>query len=371
MSAVPATKPPPAGSTHFHPLRVAEIDPLTDDAVAITFEVPDELRDTYHFTQGQHVAIRCEPAGDDVRRNYSMCSPATSGTLRVAVKRLPDGVFSTYAHSKLRPGDSLDVLPPHGGFFTPLHPSQQKRYVAIAAGSGITPVLSIIATTLEVEPDSDFTLVYGNRTSKSIMFLEELEDLKNRHPERLAIHHVLSREARGIEIFDGRIDRGRLSRFCPALLDPGAVDEWFLCGPMAMVDELISTLGELGVEPRRVHRELFHTENGAAPARRPSRSPASASADRCKVTIRLDGRESSFEIDPELERILDGALKVRSDAPYACRGGVCATCRAKLLEGGVEMDHEYALELEQKESGYVLTCQARPTTGRVVVDYDA
>lgn len=366
-AAMPTTTNATAGGAHFHSLRVAEIEPLTDDAVAITFDVPDELRETYRFTQGQHVAIRCELAGDDVRRNYSLCSPATSGTLRVAVKRLPDGVFSSYAHTTLAPGDALDVLPPHGGFFTPLDPGQRNRYVAIAAGSGVTPLLSIIATTLEVEPESDFILLYGNRTSSSIMFLEELEDLKNRHPERLAIHHVLSRETRGIEIFDGRIDRGRLSRFCSTMFEPGRVDEWFLCGPMAMVEELISTLGELGVDMRRVHRELFHTDNGAV--RRRPRARRSDSA--CQVTIRLDGRESTFELDPESETILDGALQVRGDAPYACRGGVCATCRAKLLEGEVEMDHEYALESDQKESGYVLTCQSRPTSKRVVVDYDA
>ena len=361
----------PSSSAHFHPLRVAEVERLTDDAVAITFDVPQELQDAYRFTQGQHVAIQCELAGDDVRRNYSLCSPATSGTLRVAVKLLEGGAFSSYAHGKLTPGDRLEVLPPHGRFFTPLDAGQQKRYVAIAAGSGITPVLSLMSTTLQVESSSAFTLLFGNRTTKSIMFLEELEDLKNRHPERLAIYHVLSREARGIEILDGRIDGERLRRFCSTLLVPEAVDEWYLCGPMSMVEDLRSTLGELGVDSRRVHRELFYAGNGAVSARPPERDAGDASAKACQVTIRLDGRESEFGLDPARETILDGALLVRGDAPYACRSGVCATCRARLVEGEVEMDHEYALEEDQKESGYVLTCQSRPTSQRVIVDYDA
>jgi ring-1,2-phenylacetyl-CoA epoxidase subunit PaaE len=371
MSVAPPTSAAAPGSAHLHSLRVAEIERLTDDAVAISFDVPGDLRDAYRFTQGQHVAIRCELAGDDVRRNYSICSAATSETLRVAVKLLREGVFSSYALTELKPGDTLEVLPPHGGFFTPLDPGQRKRYVAIAAGSGITPILSLIATTLEVERGSDFTLLYGNRTSRSIMFLEELADLKNRHTERLALHHVLSREARGIELFDGRIDAERLRRFySTSLLGPGEVDEWFLCGPMAMVDDLIAVLGELGVDLNRVHRELFFTGNGPASPTQPRRGAKSSVGNASQVTIRLDGRESSFELDPSHETILDGALQVRGDAPYACRGGVCATCRAKLLDGEVEMDREYALEQDQKESGYVLTCQARPTTKRVVVDYD-
>jgi ring-1,2-phenylacetyl-CoA epoxidase subunit PaaE len=357
--------------THFHSLRVADVEPLTDDAVAITFDVPEDLRETYRFTQGQHIAIRCLVAGDDVRRNYSLCTPATSQTMRVAVKRIAEGVFSGYAHTELAPGDLLEVLPPHGSFFTRLDPAQSKRYVAIAAGSGITPILSLIATTLEVETDSQFTLLYGNRTSRSIMFLEEIEDLKNRYPERFAIHHVLSREARGVDLFDGRIDGERLRRFCSGLFEPGQIDEWFLCGPMEMVEDLRSTLSQLGADPRTVHLELFHASNGAAAAQ--SFKPANGAAVQgdCRVTIRLEGRESSFELDPRRETILDGALQVRGDAPYACRGGVCATCRAKLVQGEVEMDHEYALEADEKEAGYVLTCQARPLTERVVVDFDS
>jgi ring-1,2-phenylacetyl-CoA epoxidase subunit PaaE len=370
--SVTATKPERArgGAGRFHPLRVAEVERLTDDSIAITFDVPDELRETFRFIQGQHVAIRCELAGDDVRRSYSICTPATSGQLRVAVKLLEGGAFSGYAHTELEPGDALEVLPPHGSFFTALDRGQRKRYVAIAAGSGISPVLSLIATALEVEGESEFTLLYGNRTSRSIMFLEELEDLKNAHPDRLALFHVLSRESRGVDLLDGRIDGARLRSLCAAgVVGPDAADEWFVCGPLAMVQELVATLAALGVDPHRVHRELFFTGDvPTAPATRTTELPG---AEVCEVTIRLDGRESRFEIDPALETILEGALSVRADAPYACRGGVCATCRARLLEGEVEMDHDYALELEQREAGYVLTCQSRPTTRKVTVDYDA
>jgi ring-1,2-phenylacetyl-CoA epoxidase subunit PaaE len=362
---------PTPSSTRFHELRVGEIERLTDDAIAITFEVPEELRETYRFVQGQHVAIRCRPAGDDVRRNYSLCSPATSQKLRVAVKRIEDGVFSDYAHTKLAPGDELEVLPPHGRFFTDLDPSQCKRYVAVAAGSGITPILSLISTALEIEPESSFTLLYGNRTSRSIMFLEEIEDLKNRFLERFVVHHVLSRESHGIDLFDGRLDGDRLRRFCTTLLDPAGVDEWFLCGPIEMVEDLRSALAGLGVSSRAVHIELFHTENGTGPTRKSTVAISSGVQGTCSVTIRLEGRESSFEIDPGQDTILDGALRVRADAPYACRGGVCATCRAKLMSGTVEMDHEYALEADEKEAGYVLTCQARPTSNQVAVDFDA
>jgi ring-1,2-phenylacetyl-CoA epoxidase subunit PaaE len=358
------------GTAHFHPLKIAEIERLTEDAVAITFDVPDELRQTYQFVQGQHVAIRCSAIGDEVRRNYSVCSSAASGTLRVAVKRLEGGAFSNYAVSTLRPGCVLEVLPPHGGFFTPLDPRQRKHYAAVAAGSGITPILSLISTSLEVEPKSRFTLFYGNKSTKSIMFLEELEDLKNRYPERFVLHHVLSRERRGIEIFDGRIDGERLHRFCSALVPVEEVDDWFLCGPMAMVEELAETLESLGVAARQTHRELFFSGVAGSPSE--STLGVEPSLGRtCRLVFRLDGRESTIEFDADKETILDGALRARADAPYACRGGVCATCRAKLLEGKVEMTQDYALEQDQKEAGYVLTCQARPKTELVVVDYDA
>ena len=259
----------------FHPLRVAEVDRLTDDSVAITFDVPAELREEYHFTQGQHVAIMCDLGGSGVRRNYSICSPAPSGSLRIGVKRLPDGAFSSYAAERLRPGDVLDVMTPSGRFFTRLDPANTKHYAAIAAGSGITPVLSLLATTLQVEPASQVTLLYGNRTTSSIMFLEELQDLKNRYPDRFCLLNFLSREPQESDLLSGRIDRQRLTRLLALLLPPDDVDEWFLCGPLGMVQQGRLALADAGVPSERIHTELFHV--GALPPAAPdSRPPAEA-----------------------------------------------------------------------------------------------
>lgn len=357
----------------FHPLRVASVEPLTEDSVAVTFEVPDELREEYRFVQGQHVSLRSVAAGDDVRRSYSICAPATSGVLRVAVKRLETGVFSSYVHSTLRPGEYVDVMTPTGRFYVPLDPAAARHYCAFAAGSGITPVFSILTTTLEVEPQSRFTLVYGNRTTSSIMFLEELEDVKNRYPDRFNLVHVLSREPQEVELFSGRIDGPRVRRLLDTLIPPDTVDEWFLCGPYAMTQEVRQALLDAGVDRRHVHLELFHVET--EPPRRQVRTAAvgsgSASVERSTVAITLDGRSTSFELERDGPSILDGALKVRSDAPYACKGGVCGTCRAKLLEGDVEMDRNFALEQDEMDSGFVLACQSHPRSPRVALDFDA
>jgi len=357
----------------FHPLRVSTVEPLTEDSVAVTFEVPDELREDYRFVQGQHVSLRSVAAGDDVRRSYSICAPATSGVLRVAVKRLESGVFSSYVHSTLRPGEYVDVMTPTGRFHVPLDPTRARHYCAFAAGSGITPVFSILTTTLEVEPQSRFTLVYGNRTTSSIMFLEELEDVKNRYPDRFNLVHVLSREEQEVELFSGRIDGHRVQRLLETLIPPATVDEWFLCGPYAMTQEARQALLEAGVDRRHVHLELFHVE--AEPPKREGRvvaaaGPGGASAERSTVAITLEGRSTTFELEREGRSILDGALAVRSDAPYACKGGVCGTCRAKVLEGDVEMDRNFALEQDEMEAGFVLACQSHPRSARVALDFD-
>jgi len=351
----------------FHTLRVAVVEPLTDDSVAVTFDVPDELRHAYRFTQGQHLTIRCDLGGQGVRRNYSICAPVTTGLLRIGVKRIPGGAFSSYALQQLKPGDQFDVMTPTGRFFTSLDPTQAKRYVAIVAGSGITPVLSILASALEIEPHSQFTLLYGNRTTSSIMFLEELENLKNRYPDRFALLHFLSREAQEAPLLDGRLDRDKLTTLLARLLPPDDVDEWFLCGPFEMVQEARATLLDHGVDQRHVHMELFHAE--AAP--RPPAPPETQRGTGSQVQITLDGRETRLELAPGAEPVLDAVLRVRADAPYACKGGVCGTCRAKLVEGTVRMDQNYALEEEEIERGYVLTCQSHPTSDKVVLDYDA
>lgn len=368
-SEVAAQAPAGGHRKAFHKLRVAALTPLTDDSLTITFDVPDELREDYRFQGGQHVAVMSEVAGDQVRRNYSICAPEPSGILRVAVKRLPEGVFSGYAHSTLKVGDRLDVLTPSGRFFTPLDPATAKHYAAVAAGSGIAPIVSIMSSALEVEPESECTLIYGNRTTRSIMFLEELQDLKNRFPARFAFYNVLSREPQDVELFNGRIDGPKLSGFLQKFVAQETVDEWFLCGPMEMVDKVRAALLDHGVDANHVHRELFHT--GPVPPTRRLDDDTVREAGASEVTFILDGRRSTLEVQRLGEPILDCALRIRPDAPYACKGGVCGTCRAKLVEGEVEMDQNFALEADELEAGYVLACQSHPTSERVRLDFDA
>ena len=357
-----------ASHSVFHPLTVAAIEPVTGDSVAITFEVPEALREDYAFSHGQHLTVRTELAGDDVRRNYSICSPAGSGVLRVAVKRLPGGAFSEHALDVLRPGDVLDVMTPSGRFFTELDPAHRKHYVCVAAGSGITPILSIVASVLAAEPRSSVTLLYGNRTHSSVMFLEELEDLKDSYPDRFQLLHVLSREPQEVELFSGRLDADRMGRILDGLLPPDTVDEWFLCGPFEMVSDLRKLLVKEGVPKKQVHAEVFHVESGPPVRRAPVET---AEGEGAKVTITLDGRRSTFSLPADGPAVLDAALRVRADAPFACKGGVCGTCRAKVMEGTVEMDTNWALEPDEVEKGYVLTCQSHPTSDTVVLDYDA
>jgi ring-1,2-phenylacetyl-CoA epoxidase subunit PaaE len=364
---VTATLPQAKRKRVFHSLRVAELERLTDDAVAITFEVPAELAEEYRFVAGQHVALRCAVAGDHVRRNYSICTPAGSGRLKVGVKRLPGGVFSSYAMERLAVGDTIEVLTPTGQFFTPLDPGQAKHYGAVAAGSGITPILSILATALEVEPDSRATLIYANRTTGNIMFLEELEDLKNRHLGRFQLIHVLGEEQLEAELLSGRLDRERFSALLDGLVTPD-VDEWFLCGPLDLTEAVQATLVERGFDPDHIHRELFHVGTGTA--RRPPPPAATSDAGGAKVTVVLDGRGTSFTLQPGAGPILDAALRLRNDAPYACKNGVCGTCRAKLVKGKVEMAQNFALERDELERGYVLACQSYPAAGEVTLDFD-
>lgn len=351
----------------FHPLTVGDVTPLTDDAVAITFEVPPELADDYDFIQGQHLTIRTSLAGEDVRRSYSICSPAHSGVLRIGVKVLPRGHFSGFAADTLKVGDVLDVMTPTGRFYTPLDPANEKHYCAIAAGSGITPVFAIIATTLAQEPKSRVTLIYVNRTSRSIMFLEELEDLKDRYAGRFHLIHVLTREVQDAEFLSGRLDAARLTKITETLVPAETVDDWFLCGPYDMVADLRQALLDQAVQPVSVHTELFHVSIGPRAAQPASSEAAEGSA----VTINLDGRSSRLMVPGDDVPILEAALRVRSDAPFACRGGVCGTCRARVVEGAVTMDTNYALEPDEIGRGYVLTWQSHPTTDTVVLDFDA
>lgn len=364
----------------FHPLPVAAIDRLTDDALAITFRVPEPLRETFRFSAGQHLTVRRKDpdTGEDVRRSYSICSTpaelAVTGRLRIGVKVLPTGAFSRWAAQQLVVGSEVEVMPPLGHFTTDFDPTRTRRYAGIVAGSGITPVLSLIATGLETEPDSTFALFYGNRYARSVMFVEELADLKDRWPDRLQVVHVLSQEPGESELLSGRMDTERL----PRLLDTFTsypVDEWFLCGPYGLVRDAQEVLADRGVPEKAVHTELFHVPTaepepgagGSLSAAAPAADPAGPG--EVEVTIRLDGRESTFTMGRG-ERVLDAALRVRGELPYSCRGGVCSTCRARVVSGEVSMATNWALEPDELAAGYVLTCQSSPVTDQLMVDYD-
>jgi ring-1,2-phenylacetyl-CoA epoxidase subunit PaaE len=351
---------------NFHPLKVKAIEEITDDSVAITFDVPAELAEEYEFAAGQHLTVR--RPGEEVRRSYSICAPAGSGVLRIGVKRIPGGEFSSYAAERLKVGDTIDVMTPLGRFGTELDPDNENHYAFVAAGSGITPVLSLVATILQVEPRSRVTLLYGNRSAGSVMFADELADLKDRYAERLHLVHVLSRETTEVELFSGRIDGDRLRRMIDAILPVKTVDEWFLCGPYAMVVGAQDVLHSEGVLREAVHAELFHVGDEVPAARVPE---TAVDEDAAEVTVILDGRRSTFPLGEHAKAVLDATLAVRSDAPFACKGGVCGTCRAKVIEGTVRMDTNWALEPDEIRAGYVLTCQSHPTTPKVTLDYDA
>ena len=353
-------------SVDYHPLRVLEVSPLTDDSAAVTFDVPEDLTETFSFIPGQHVTMRAMIDGGDVRRSYSICSNAVGGKLRVGIKRLPGGVFSAWAIEKLRAGDVLEVMPPVGEFTIDPDPSQSGHRVAIAAGSGITPVLSLIASTLEMEPGSSWTLLYGNRTANSVMFLEELEGLKDRYPDRFQLFHLLSREGSDLPFLSGRIDEEKIRVVHDRLLGGRDVAGWYLCGPYDMVMTARRTLEELGVEDDRIHDELFFAGPLDLDSLPPEPPPGEGSVD---LTVILDGRAVETRMSPETS-ILDAALRVRSELPFSCKGGMCASCKGRIEAGEVRMDKNYALVDTEIEAGYVLTCQSHPMTDRVVVRYD-
>lgn len=356
-----------ARPVEFHPLTVAAVDPLTDDAVAVTFDVPDGLADEFTYLPGQHVTLRADIDGSDVRRSYSVCANANTGTLRVGVKRLEGGAFSTFATSRLTPGDTLDVMGPVGEFTIDPDPQAAHHYAAVVAGSGITPVLSLISTTLETEPNTRWTLIFGNKGAGSIMFLDELEGLKDSYPDRLHLIHVLSREQPDLDLFAGRIDAEKLGRMFDVLVDVGSVDHWYLCGPYEMVMTARQVICQRGVDPGNVHDELFFA-GPADPADRPMVDESEIQGS-VAVKVKLAGRVSDTFMDPEMT-VLDAAIRVRSELPFSCKGGMCATCKAKVIVGEVRMDKNYALVEREVDEGYVLTCQSHPLTDRIEVDYD-
>ncbi|MFI1832286.1 2Fe-2S iron-sulfur cluster-binding protein [Streptomyces olivaceoviridis] len=350
----------------FHPLPVAAVDRITDDSVALTFSVPPGLREEYRHAPGQHLALRRRVDGTEIRRTYSICSPAPDpdgegpDSLRVGVRLVEGGAFSAYALKEINVGDELEVMTPAGRFTLEPAPG---LYAAVVGGSGITPVLSIVATLLAREPAARFCLIRGDRTAASTMFLEEVADLKNRYPERFQLVTVLSLEEQQAGLPSGRLDRERLTGLLPALLPVGEVAGWFLCGPYGLVRGAEQALRELGVARDRIHQEIFHVDAGSAPA---ATAPAPTHS---TVTARLDGRGGTWPVR-EGESLLETVLRNRPDAPYACKGGVCGTCRAFLVTGEVRMDRNFALETEETEAGYVLACQSHPLTERVELDFD-
>ena len=351
-------------SVEFHPLPVT-VRRETDESVRVSFAVPADLRDTFRHVPGQHLVLRAILDGEDVRRSYSICTSPSVGELSVGIKRIPGGRFSTWATTALSTGDTLEVMAPIGEFGYAPDPECCGHYVALAAGSGITPVLSILTATLETEPASRATLIYGNRTAGSIMFLEDIEALKNRFPDRFSVVHVLSREPHEIPLFEGRIDPAKIRSLAGSLLDVADVDHWFLCGPLDMVEDATATLGELGVPAERIHSELFFDQRIEAP---PAQDEEPANGVR--LTVTLDGRSSVVVVDPDGPSLLDYARSVRAEVPFACKGGMCATCKAKVICGEVRMTKNYALADAEVAEGFVLTCQAHPVGGDVTLSFD-
>ncbi|MGW2545540.1 1,2-phenylacetyl-CoA epoxidase subunit PaaE [Kitasatospora sp. NPDC001574] len=355
----------PARRPTFHLLRVAAVERLCEDAVAVTFAVPDGLTDAFAFRPGQTLTLRRVVDGVDERRSYSICAPA-GGPLRIAVREVPGGLFSRWLVRDAGPGEEVEVLTPSGLFSPDL--AEPAEHVLLAAGSGITPMLSIAASVLAADRTSTVTLLYGNRRSDTVMFSDELADLKDRYLGRLQLVHVLSRETRDAELLSGRLDPERVGALLKALVDVEAVGHWWLCGPFGMVAGAKELLAGLGVPAARVHQELFHAEDEPI-AERVQDGPGPDEGERSEVTVVLDGRGSTLAL-PRDRSILDGAQHSRPDLPFACKGGVCGTCRALVTEGEVKMRRNFALEEKELAAGYVLTCQARPVTDRVTVDYD-
>lgn len=356
---------------HFHSLQVKKVQRETEDCVSVTFTVPNELAETFQFKQGQTLTIRKTLNGEELRRNYSICSSPFDGVLRVAIKKVEGGLFSTWANEELKAGDYLEVMPPTGKFYKELFPDQKKNYVSFTAGSGITPILSIIKTTLLTEPKSSFTLVYGNRTKASIIFKEELEALKDKFIDRFRIYHVLSREKTEAAINNGRIDIEKLDLFFDKIIDLNRCDEFFLCGPEEMIFCIKGYLAGKGVPPEKVHFELFTVPGQKQSAISDRKSAIINDSSVSKISVKLDGIMFDFDLARDSDSILDAALKQGADLPYACKGGVCTTCKAKLVEGEVEMEVNWGLEPDEVEKGFVLTCQSHPRTEKVVIDFDA
>lgn len=354
----------------FHSLTVCDIRKETADCVSVAFSIPAELQANYQYESGQYITFRHTINGEEIRRSYSLCSSPLENDFRVAIKQVEGGLFSTYANVSLKVGDVLEVMEPMGKFNTPLSATQKQNYMAFAAGSGITPVLSLIKTILATETESTFTLVYGNKNVHSIIFREEIEALKNRYMGRLQVIHVLSRERLETEINNGRIDNNKCQQLFSGLADVQQFHHFFLCGPEEMIMSVKQYLIDNGTPENRVHFELFTSGHSGKNNKWQANHPQE-NEQLCTVTIKVDDRTYDIQLAYGGDTILDAALKSGADLPYACKGGVCCTCRAKVIEGEVDMEVNYALEADEVANGFVLTCQAHPKSEKVFIDFDA
>ncbi|WP_462252278.1 1,2-phenylacetyl-CoA epoxidase subunit PaaE [Ekhidna sp.] len=350
----------------FHTLSVKEITRPTEESVAVTFDIPEDLREEFSFIQGQHITLKKDINGEDTRRSYSICSCPIDEVLTVAIKKLDGGAFSTYANDVMKVGDELEVMPPHGHFYVPLDPANAKSYVAFASGSGITPIISIIETTLRTEPESEFKLFYGNSRTSTIIFQEKLEALKNRYMGRFSLYHILSKERQESDLFNGRIESEKIQSYAKLFFDPETVDHYFTCGPEEMMLTVQSELKNLGVPEDRINLELFTSPVGKLGGKAKDIKHEKAKAE---ITVVLDGNSMTFPYDSD-KSILDVAFDNGADLPYACKGGVCSTCVCKVEEGEVEMDINYALEPDELARGLVLSCQSFPKTEKVKLSFD-
>ena len=356
--------------SRYHTLRVKEIRPETEDSVSILFDLPGELRDAFKFEAGQHIGIKAALNGDEIRRSYSICAAPAEGALRIGVKKVEGGKFSTFANDVLEPGDEVEVLPPQGSFTHIPEPKHRGLYVFFAAGSGITPVISMISTILGSEPLSEVLLFYGNRNSESIMFKEELEALKNRFGQRIILNYILSREPQSSPVNTGRIDKDKCEIWSRVFFITGEVDKYFICGPEAMINEVREWLLSKDVPTGDIKFELFTTPANPPVVRAEDELDEIDSAKESMIQIQVDGAVVEFPLRYKGESILDAATEAGADVPFSCKGGVCCTCKAKLTDGDVVMDVVYGLEPDEIEAGYILTCQAHPRTEKVSVDYD-
>lgn len=351
---------------HFHSLKISRLVQDTRDAIVVSFDIPAELRQIFHYQPGQHLTLRAMINGEEQRRSYSICSALQDDELKIAIKKVPGGVFSTWAHETFATGMALDVMPPTGSFHLPLSPQHHRHYLAFAAGSGITPVFSVVKSTLLAEPQSRFTLVYGNRASSTVMMRDSLADLKDQFLDRLSVIHIMSREKQDIELFNGRIDADKCRALLSQWIHLDDIDHVFICGPQQMMEQVSATLVALGLDTSHIHAELFGV---AAPVTR-ARVATPATDAQCEVTLVIDGRHYVFSMQRDAMPVLEAGLAQGIEIPYACKGGICATCRCKVTEGKADMDANHALEDYEVASGFVLSCQAFPATDKLVLDFD-